>query len=63
MRLGVVVGNTRAERFWSRCGFLPVRLREGYVIGRQTNVVAVLVKPLADRTLQDYLALVARDRP
>jgi GNAT superfamily N-acetyltransferase len=63
MRLGVVVGNTRAERFWSRCGFLPVRLREGYVIGRQTNVVAVLVKPLADRTLEDYLARVARDRP
>jgi GNAT superfamily N-acetyltransferase len=63
MRLGVVVGNTRAERFWSRCGFVPVRLREGYVIGRQTNVVAVLVKPLADRTLEDYLARVARDRP
>jgi len=63
MRLGVVVGNTRAERFWSRCGFRPVRLREGYVIGRQTNVVAVLVKPLGDRTLEDYLARVARDRP
>jgi GNAT superfamily N-acetyltransferase len=63
MRLGVVVGNTRAERFWSRCGFLPVRLREGHVMGRRTNVVAVLVKPLADRTLEDYLSRVARDRP
>lgn len=63
MRLGVVLGNTRGERFWSRCGFTRVRLREGYVMGRRTNVVAVLVKPLADGTLADYLARVARDRP
>jgi GNAT superfamily N-acetyltransferase len=63
MRLGVVVGNTRAERFWARCGFLPVRMREGYVMGRRTNVVAVLVKPLGTGSLDDYLGLVARDRP
>jgi len=63
MRLGVVVGNTRAERFWSRCGFTRVRLRTGYPMGRQTNVVAVMVKPLAGGSLQDYLAQVARDRP
>ncbi|MFL6698726.1 MAG: GNAT family N-acetyltransferase [Vitreoscilla sp.] len=63
MRLGVVVGNTRAERFWARCGFLPVRTREGYVMGRRTNVVAVLVKPLGGRSLDGYLGVVARDRP
>ena len=63
MRLGVVVGNTRGERFWSRCGFQPVRLRAGYVMGQRTNTVRVMVKPLAERTLDDYLALVARDRP
>jgi GNAT superfamily N-acetyltransferase len=63
MRLGVVVGNTRGERFWSRCGFAQMRLREGVAMGGRTNVVAVLAKPLADRTLEDYLALVARDRP
>ena len=63
MRLGVVVGNTRAERFWARCGFLRVRMREGLVMGRRTNVVAVLVKPLGAQPLDDYLRLVARDRP
>jgi GNAT superfamily N-acetyltransferase len=63
MRLGVVVGNARAERFWSRCGFESVRLREGNVMGRNMNVVRVMIKPLADRTVADYLALVARDRP
>ena len=63
MRLGVVVGNTRGERFWSRCGFAPVRLRGGYVMGQRTNTVQVMAKPLAKRTLDDYLALVARDRP
>ena len=63
MRLGVVVGNTRAERFWSRRGFLPVRLREGHVIGLQTNVVAVRAKPRAEATLEDWLARGARDRP
>ncbi len=63
MRLGVVVGNTRAERFWSGCGFEPVRLREGYVMGRRTNTVRVMVKPLAGATLDDYRTAVARDRP
>ena len=63
MRLGVVVGNARGQRFWSRCGFLPVRLREGYAMGQRTNTVQVMVKPLAERTLVDYLALVERDRP
>jgi GNAT superfamily N-acetyltransferase len=63
MRLGVVVGNTRAERFWARCGFTRARLRTGYQMGRQTNVVAVMVKPLGGGSLQDYLVLVARDRP
>jgi hypothetical protein len=32
-------------------------------MGRNTNVVRVMIKPLADRTVADYLALVARDRP
>lgn len=63
MRLGVVVGNTRGERFWARGGFRPVRLREGYVMGQRTNTVRVMVKPLAEPTLGDYLARVGRDRP
>jgi len=40
-----------------------VRQRHGVVMGRRTNSLRVLVKPLADRGLADYLARVARDRP
>ncbi len=29
VRLGVVVGNQRAERFWERQGFTEVRRRDG----------------------------------
>jgi len=63
MRLGVVQGNVRAERFWSSCGYAQVRVRAGLVMGQRTNTVRVMVKPLGDGSLDDYLALVARDRP
>ena len=62
-RLGVVVGNARAERFWERCGYVEVRKREGYQIGKQVNVLRVMAKPLAGGRVEDYLAIVARDRP
>src|SRR5215471_12374082 len=29
LRLGVVEGNARAERFWQRCAFVEVRTRDG----------------------------------
>jgi RimJ/RimL family protein N-acetyltransferase len=63
IRLGVVVGNVRAERFWARCGFVEVRRREGVESGAQINAVRVMVKPLAGGGFDDYLALAARDRP
>jgi len=63
LRLGVVQGNTRAERFWASCGYVPVRLREGLVMGQLTNTVCAMMKPLAGGTLDEYLALVSRDRP
>jgi len=63
LRLGVVEGNARAERFWKKSGYLETRKREGVVAGRQVNTVRVLVKPLANGRLKEYLALVARDRP
>jgi len=63
IRLGVVAGNARAERFWARAGFVETRVREGVTLGRRVNTVRVLVKPLAGRPLADYLALVARDNP
>jgi ribosomal protein S18 acetylase RimI-like enzyme len=63
IRLGVVVGNTRAERFWERSGYLQVRERGPLEMGRRMNMLRVMVKPLAGRTIAPYLALVARDRP
>ena len=63
LRLGVVVGNTRAERFWARCGFVPVRTRGGYRMGSRENAICTMVKPLGGGDLADYLDLVERDRP
>ena len=63
LRLGVIAGNDRAERFWESTGFVEVRRREGIAMGRKVNTVRVMVKPLAGGALQDYLARVARDRP
>ena len=62
-RLGVVVGNTRAERFWERVGYEEVRLRLGVEMGKRTNDLRVMVKPLTGGTIAQYLAIVARDRP
>ena len=63
LRLGVVQGNVRAERFWAAQGFVETRTRVGAVMGRRTNTLRVLVKPLADQTLATYLSQVPRDRP
>jgi RimJ/RimL family protein N-acetyltransferase len=63
IRLGVVEGNARAERFWERAGYREVRKRRGVEMGARINVIRVMVKPLAAGTLVEYLARVARDRP
>ena len=63
LRLGVVRGSTRAERFWERCGYVQVRERGPLAMGKKTNLLRVMAKPLAGGTLADYLALVERDRP
>ena len=63
MRLGVVAGNGRAERFWEKCGFVEVRRREELMMGAKINTVRVMVKPLAGGALPDYLAAVKRDNP
>lgn len=62
-RLGVVEGNSRAERFWERSGYVDVRKRHGYQIGEQVNTLRVMAKPLAGGGLEEYLSIVARDRP
>jgi GNAT superfamily N-acetyltransferase len=64
LRLSVVEGNQRAQRFWSRQGFQAVRSREGIDTGGRLNTVHVLVKPMAaEGDLAAYLELMPRDRP
>jgi hypothetical protein len=63
LRLGVVKGYVRAERFWLSRGFVQTRERAGYQIGKQVNVIRVMCKPVAGGTVAEYLSLVTRDRP
>lgn len=63
MRLGVVQGNGRVERFWEALGYRPTRTRDGVVMGKRVNTIRVMFKPLAGGTLEQYLSLVERDRP
>lgn len=63
LRLGVVQGNTRAERFWTQQGYIETRKREGYQIGQQSNTLRVMFKPLCGGTQDEYLSLMTRDRP
>jgi len=63
LRLGVVDGNARAERFWRARGYTEVRRRYGVEMGRKLNTLLVMAKPLDSGALDEYLALVARDRP
>lgn len=63
LRLGVVAGNAKAERFWAKLGYQEVRRREGIDTGGRINTLRVLVKPLEGATVDEYLEIVARDRP
>lgn len=63
IRLGVVVGNARAERFWEKAGFREVRRRYGIEVEGRERDLRVMVKPLGRRGFDDYLAVVERDRP
>ena len=63
LRLGVVKGNARAERFWEALGYIETRTRVGVETGKLTNTLRVMVKPLAGGSIEQYLSLVQRDRP
>ncbi len=64
IRLGVVADNPRGKKFWQRNKYQKVRTRESfYQNAGRTHTLDVLVKPLADNNVHDYLALVVRDRP
>jgi GNAT superfamily N-acetyltransferase len=62
LRLCVVAGNGRGERFWQTCGFEQTCVRHGVDTGGRLNTLRVLFKPLAGGSLADYLSLVPRDR-
>ena len=63
LRLGVVLGNSRAERFWEKTGYSEVRKRNGVEMGKQVNTLRVMAKPLAQADWPAYFAAVPRDRP
>ncbi|RBP35527.1 acetyltransferase (GNAT) family protein [Roseimicrobium gellanilyticum] len=67
IRLGVVRGNARAERFWTRQGFQEVRARHVAEPDGRTTSVRVMVKPMEpwkpESEIKEYLARVPRDRP
>jgi GNAT superfamily N-acetyltransferase len=63
LRLSVVAGNTRAERFWAAQGYRPVRERPGVRMGPRVVTLRTLVKPLAAGSLEPYFSLAPRDRP
>ncbi len=63
MRLGVVEGHRKAERFWEGRGYAEVRRREGIVMGKRTHTIRVMAKPLQGQSLAEYYAIVPRDRP
>ena len=63
LRLGVVKGNARAERFWESLGFQDARIREGVEMGKRKNSIRMMFKPLAGGSMEQYLSPIERDRP
>ena len=63
LRLGVVQGNGRAERFWESLGYIEATTRPGVEMGKLTNTLRVMFKPVSGGTREQYLSLVKRDRP
>ena len=63
IRLGVVLGNRRAERFWQKNGYTELRQRMGIQTGNLISTVRVLMKSLCGGSPESYLLLVERDRP
>ncbi|WP_035555621.1 GNAT family N-acetyltransferase [Paraburkholderia sp. BCC1876] len=63
LRLGVIAGNARAERFWERNGFVESRRRHGVAMRHATHTIRVMIKPLGKAGLSEYRTLVSRDCP
>jgi GNAT superfamily N-acetyltransferase len=62
LRLDVVIGNRKAERFWEKAGYKDVQ-RLSTQWGSMTHTVRVMVKPLRGSDIDEYLREVPRDRP
>lgn len=62
LRLGVVAGNRKAERFWEKAGYREVRRLEEQ-LGSMTHTMRLMVKSLGGSDLDEYLREVPRDRP
>jgi len=63
VRLGVVMGNAKPEKFWVKQGYRQVRERRDVAMGNRTHTLRVMVKPLSGGAVAQYLAMVQRDRP
>ena len=63
IRLGVIVNNEKAERFWAKCGYTKVSQRKAIKFGTLVHDLHVMVKTLGSSTVDEYLKCVARDRP
>ena len=63
IRLGVVIGNNVAERFWNARQFNQMMVRHDVLMEGKLNDVRVMVKPLGDNQLSEYRTLVGRDQP
>jgi GNAT superfamily N-acetyltransferase len=62
LRLDVVIGNRKAERFWEKAGYKDVQ-RLTVQLGSMTHPVRVMVKSLRGSDIEHYLRKVPRDRP
>lgn len=62
LRLGVVAGNRKAERFWEKAGYRDVRRLEEQ-LGSMTHTMRLMVKSLRGSDIEEYLREVPRDRP
>jgi GNAT superfamily N-acetyltransferase len=63
IRLGAVKGYVQAERFWTKQGYVEVRHRADTQLGKLVHTVGVLIKPIDEHCLDEYLQCVPRDRP
>lgn len=60
LRLGVVVGHTKAQRFWEKAGYMALGKWEGGVAGVGLTI-QLMLKPLKNIPLMEYFRCVPND--